>query len=73
MLRNFKYKCYEVGYTEISEDDCFQETPAPKRFPLLKKQLFGRSTITCFEKLHVPNIFQEEKLLSETVALLISK
>ena len=33
----FKYKCYEIGYTELSEKVSFQETPAPKKILLLKK------------------------------------
>ena len=34
----FKFKCSEIGYAELSEKSAsFQEIPAPKKVPLLKK------------------------------------
>ena len=33
-----KYKCYWIGYVELSEKiDCSEEIPAPKKILLLKK------------------------------------
>ena len=34
-----KYKCYEVGYTELAfqKRDCSQEILPPKKVPLMKK------------------------------------
>ena len=34
----YKFKCYEIGYAELSEKrESFQEIPAPKKVTLLKK------------------------------------
>ena len=66
----FNYQCFKIGYAELSEESgSFQEIPAPKKVPLLKKQLFGKST--WFEKVHIlNNCLLWRKSYPETVAVL---
>ena len=53
----------------FSKKDCLQQIPAPKRVPLLKKYLFGKSTR--FGKVHVLNNYLRcGSSSSEVVAVL---
>ena len=52
--------CCETDYAELSEKrHSSQEIPAPKKVPLLKKQLFGKSTR--FEKVQIVITHSGEK------------